>query len=51
MSNIHSFSIPPDDKEAAAYIAKLKAHCKKKGLNFSHIVLEAILKLTKDLNL
>lgn len=52
MSNrITSFSVPPDDLEAVLEVEKLKAYCKKTGINFSHLMIKAIKQINKDLKL
>lgn len=51
MDRVISFSIPPTDIKSKEEIDKLKKHCKKNGINFSHLVVKAIIQLNKDLKL
>ena len=48
---VTSFSAKPEDKDGLAEIAKLKAHCDKTGISFSHLVIQAIKNLNKELGI
>lgn len=51
MSRIISFSVTPTDKEAKEEVRKLKLYCDKSGIKFSYMMIKAIRKLNKELNL
>jgi hypothetical protein len=42
MSRIQSFSIAPGDTEAGKLVARIKEHCDRTGVTFSHIVMAAL---------
>jgi hypothetical protein len=48
-SRIISFSYKPGDKDAQTEIDFLKKHCVKNSLNFSALVIKAIINLNKEL--
>lgn len=51
IDRVVSFSIPPADLEARSQVKKLKDHCDKTGMNFSHLVIKAIKALNVELGL
>lgn len=45
---VQSFSIAPNDTSAMATIAKIKEHCNRTGVSFSHIVVSALIKYAQE---
>lgn len=50
-SKIVSFSIPPTKMEDREQVEKLQKHCKTSGINFSHMVVQGIKHMNKQLGL
>lgn len=50
-SKIVSFSIPPTKPEDRNEVIKLQKHCKASGMSFSHIVVQGIKHMNKQLGL
>lgn len=42
-NRVITFSIKPQDTLACGVIDRLKSHCKKRGLSFSKVVIDALL--------
>lgn len=51
MDRIVSFSIASTDTKNKDEVLKLKKYCKETGTNFSYLILKAITKLNKELDL
>ncbi len=45
---VQSFSIAPNDTSAMTTIAKIKEHCNRTGVSFSHIVVSALIKYAQE---
>lgn len=45
---IHTFSVSVTDKESMELIAAIKRRCKKRGVSFTRVVLQALRDAPKD---
>lgn len=51
IDRVVTFSVPPTETKKLEQIKKLKAHSKRTGISFSHLVIEAIIAKNKELQL
>jgi hypothetical protein len=48
MNRIQSFSVAPGDTEASSMLKRIKEHCDRTGVTFSHIVMAALRKYAEE---